>query len=456
VNLSADAEQEYFSDGMTDELITELAKFGKLRVISHTSVERYKQTKQPLPEIARELGVDAVVEGRVMRSGDRVRITAQLIDGRSDRHLWAESYERDLRDVLSLQADVAHRIASEIGISLTADDQTRLVRTRAVNPAVHEAYLRGNFYWNRLNCDGFKKALPYFQQAVAQDPNFAPAYVGLAESYFALGDWGCWPQDEALPKSKAAAMRAAELDQNLGAAHAWLGKIAFFYEWEWAKAEKELKQAIALDPNYVAAHVVYAVFLVTMGRREQGFAELNRAHELDPTSELTNMVSVHVFYLARQYDQAIEEGRTNIELYPGSWGTYFWLGASYEGKGMYEQASAAYLKAKELGGAIPEELDAFQSAYRRSGIRGYWQQELAMARQNRPNVCGMVIVYAHLGDKERTLEYLNQALEHHCTSVRSLSVDSVFDGVRGDPRFMDVLQRMHFPVDSVIADSRKN
>jgi len=444
VNLSSDSEQEYFTDGMTDELITELAKVGRLRVISHTSVQRYKETKRPLPEIARELSVDAVVEGTVMRSGDRVRITAQLIDARSDRHLWAESYERDLREVLALQDEVAQRIATQIGINLTAGDQTRMVGTRVVDSAAHEAYLKGNFYWNRSNCEGSKRALEYFQQAVAKDPNFALAFLGLAQTYFTLGDWGCWPQHEAFAKSKPAALRAIELDHNLGAAHTWLGMLAFFYEWEWQNAENEFKRAIELDPNYSFAHLAYAVFLVTMGKPEQGFAEMRRAHELDPTSELTNMVSVHVFYLARQYDPAIEQAEMAIELNPGSWGAYYWLGASYERKGMYEQASAAYLKSKALDGLGPEELDGFRSAYRKSGIRGHWQQELATVKPNKLE-CWMTVIYAHMGDKDRTLEHLNRDFQHHCTDLRMLNVDAIYDSVREDHRFQDVLHRMKFP-----------
>ena len=194
-----------------------------------------------------------------MRSGDRVRITAQLIDARSDRHLWAESYERDLREVLALQDEVAQRIATQIGINLTAGDQTRMVGTRVVDSAPHEAYLKGKFYWNRSNCEGSKRALEYFQQPVAKDPNFALAFLGLAQTYFTLGDWGCWPQHEAFAKSKPAALRAIELDHNLGAAHTWLGMLAFFYEWEWQNAENEFKQAIELDPNYSFAHLAYAV-----------------------------------------------------------------------------------------------------------------------------------------------------------------------------------------------------
>jgi TolB-like protein/DNA-binding winged helix-turn-helix (wHTH) protein/tetratricopeptide (TPR) repeat protein len=446
VNLSSDPSQEYFSDGMTDELITDLAKFGELKVISHTSVERYKETKRPLPEIARELRVDAVVEGRVMRSGDRVRIRAQLFDARTDQHLCAESYERDVRDILTLQDEVAQRIATQVGIKLTAGEQARLTSTRFVNPVAHEAYLKGNFYLNRLSCEGFKKALEYFQQAAAQDANFAPAYVGMAQSYFTLADWGCRPQDEAIRKSKAAALKAIELDHNLGAAHAWLGKLVYVYEWDWPKAENEFKQADELDPNYVATHLAYAVFLVATGKREQGFAEMRRAHELDPTSGQSNLVDTYVLYLTGQYDQAIEQARRTIELYPESSFAYFWPGASYERKGMDEQASAAYLKSKALEGLKPEELAAFQTAYKMSGIRGYWRHELEVTKGHKPvDTCWMASIYGHMGEKERTLETLNRGFQHHCRDLQVLNVDPIYDSLRQDPRFQDVLRRMKFP-----------
>src|SRR5579862_6572977 len=258
-NLSNDTEQEYFSDGMTDELITEISKFGQLRVISHSSVERYKERKGPLAEIARELGVDAVVEGTVMRSGNRIRITARLIDARSDRNLWAQSYERDLQDVLTLQNDVARQIATAVGINLTAGERARLANSRELNPDAHEAYLRGAFYWNWFTCAGFKKGLPYFEQSVDKDPHFALAYLGVAQSYSAMVDWGCppLPEYEVLQKSKAAILKAIELDPNLGAAYAALGRHAFYHDWDWPKAEAELNHAIELDPNNPRAHVVY-------------------------------------------------------------------------------------------------------------------------------------------------------------------------------------------------------
>ena len=249
-NLSNDPEQEYFSYGMTDELITSLAQVQSLEVISHTSVERYKNSNLTLPEIARELGVDAVVEGTVTRSDNRVRITAQLIDARSDQHLWAKSYERDLKDIFSLQDEVAGQIAAQVGIKVAAGQQTQVASTRQVDPEAHEAYLKGNFYWSRSNCDGSQKGLSYYQQAVAKDPTFAGAYVGLAQAYFTLGDWDCLPYEAAFSKSKAAAMSALELDPTAGSAHTWLATIAFFHEWNWDNAEREYRHAIQLSPNY--------------------------------------------------------------------------------------------------------------------------------------------------------------------------------------------------------------
>jgi len=439
-NLSPDPEQEYFSYGMTDELITDLAKFGGLRVISHTSVERYKDTKRSLPEIARELGVDAIVEGAVLRANDRVRITAQLIDGRSDQHLWANSYEGDLGDVLSLQDDVAQRITTalldRVGVSVSK------LPARKVNSAAHEAYLKGNFYWNRSNCDGSRKGLQYYEEAVAKDPAFAPAYVGLAQAYFTLGDWGCSPAEQSFSKSKVAALRALELDSSLGPAHAWLGTLAYFHEWDWDNAEKEYKQAADLDPNYAPAHLLYAVFLVSMGNQEKGLAEMRRAQELDPTAELTNMVSVHILYLARRYDQAIEQAKNAIQFYPDSRGTYFWLGVAYERKGLYDQAIEAYLKSKSLQGTQPEEVEAFRNAYQKSGIRGFWQYTLDTLKRDRADTCSMNTIYALASQKERTLEFLNESIQHHCNSVRTLKVDSIYDTLRDDPRFKDLLTRL--------------
>jgi tetratricopeptide (TPR) repeat protein len=282
---------------------------------------------------------------------------------------------------------------------------------------------------------------------VDKDPSFAEAQVGVAQAYFMLGDWGCLSLDVAFPRSKSAALKAIELNPSLGRAHEWLGWLAFFYELDWLNAEKEMRQATEMDPGYAISHLSYALLLVTLKRNEEGFAELKKARELDPTSEMTNMVSVHILYLADQIDQAIAQAKTAIELYPRSWGTYYWLGATYERKGMYDEAAAAYIQAKILRDVSLKEVEAFRAAYRSSGIRGFWQQELAFATGSRFNVCWRAVCYAHLGDKERALEALRQVLREHatqqgCTLPRMLNVDPIYDSFRGDPRFKELLTKI--------------
>lgn len=448
-NLSNDTEQEYFSYGMTDELITEISKFGQLRVISHSSVQRYKERKQTLAEIARELRVDAVVEGTVMRSGNRIRITARLIDARSDRNLWAQSYERDLRDVLALQNEVARQVATEVGINLTAGERARLASSREINPDAHEAYLRGIFYWRQLSCDGFKKGLQYFEQSADQDPHYALAYLGIGQSHFIMADWDCGPQPEyeALRQSKAAVLKAIEFDPNLGAVHTLLGAHAFSREWDWPKAEREFKQAIDLDPNNPGAHVLYGQFLVAMGRREQGLVEMRRALELDPTSLPTNYSATYLLYLARQYDEAIDQGKKTIELYPNTPAAYIWLAPPYEIKGMDDESIAMRLKSETAWGATPKDLALIRSAYQKFGLRGYWLHELEVERargtDQAPNkACWMAEVYTHLGEKKLALEYLERAFQSHCYGMQLLNVDPIYDSLREEPEFKELVSRL--------------
>jgi TolB-like protein/DNA-binding winged helix-turn-helix (wHTH) protein/Tfp pilus assembly protein PilF len=328
-NLSSDPEQEYFSEGMTDELIADLAKVAGLRVISHTSVERYRDAKRTLPEIARELGVAAIVEGTVMRSGDRVRITAQLIDARSDQHVWADSYERDFRDLLGLQDEVSRKIATEIGSTLGGSDKVSSAK-RTVDPAAYDAYLKASFYVDHMTCKSFEQALGYFQSAVAKDPNFAPAQAGLADIYFNLGDFPCWqtaPYDEA----EAAALKAVALDPQNADAHAVLAKVAFSRDWNWPKARQEFSMAVQSDPNDAGIHSAYGVFLVCMGEEEQGLAEERKAQELDPFSEKTNFWHTVTLYLTRHYDEMIEHAKHALTFFP-SYGEDYWLGEAYEKK----------------------------------------------------------------------------------------------------------------------------
>jgi TolB-like protein len=282
-NLSRDPEQEYFADGMTEALITDLSRIGSLRVVSRTSVMHYKSTEKPLPEVARELKVDGIVEGSVLRSGDRVRITAQLIRAADDRHLWAESYERELRDILVLQGAVAQDIAGQIKGQLTAQEHGQLTNRPAAKPAAYLAYVRGRYFWNKRNEESLKTATTYFEEALREDPAYAPAYSGLADSYFYRGyGFGRLPPREAMPKAEAAALKALALDDTLAEAHTSLALLKFFYDWDWPGAEREFRRAIELNPNYPTAHHGYSVFLAAMRRSDESVAEARRALEADP------------------------------------------------------------------------------------------------------------------------------------------------------------------------------
>lgn len=438
-NLSNNSDQEFFSDGITDELITELAKVPNLRVISHTSVQRYKGTKLSLQEIAHQLQADAVIEGSVIRSGDRVRITAQLIDARTDQHLWAEKYDRDFRDILTLQSEVAEQIAAEIGVNLSVGERARLGRSSVVDPGAHEAYLRGRFYWDKLGCRGFKQALAYYHEAADKDPTFASALVGVSDTYFHLGDWGCSPQAEAFAKSRAAALKAIELDPTLAGAHAQLANLDFTSKWDWPTAESEYAEAIRLDPNDASAHSSYAIFLAAMGKREQAVAEINKAHEIDPVSEVTNMLDTYVLYLAHQYDSAIAQGKKTLELYPNSGATDYWMAQAYEARGMPQDAFTSYMKTNS---GTPAELAGLQEAFEKDGLRGFWLEQFRKSESKPDWGCWQGLFYAHVGDNERALQMLQQSFDRHCDGLQFLKANPVFDPLRDDPRYHELISKL--------------
>lgn len=439
-NLSVDPEQEYFSEGITDELITDLARVSGLRVISHTSVQRFKETSLPLPEIARELGVDAIIEGTIMRSGDRVRVTAQLIDSQSDQHIWANSYERDFRDVLSLQDEVAQQIAGEVGIKLTAGEQIRLSAAHGqVNPAAYDAYLKGAFYFDQMSCGTFDKALAYFQEAAVKDPKFAPAYSSVADSYVHLADWHCW-QTAPLDKAEAAALQALELDPRDADAHAALGQIAFSRDWNWTKAGDEFSKAILLDPNDAGVHSTYGMYLVAMGKEDAGLAEVRKAQELDPVSEKTNLTRTWALFLAHRFDEAIKQAQQALVLFQ-SYGEYFWLGQCYEKKGMPDQAIGFYLKA---WGGVPEEIPLRRDAYRKNGLPGYWQEdEQYRNRAKQKNDAFYKAMYfAHMQQGGKAIEQLELAYNQHCDGLQFLKVDPDYDKLRNNLRFKKLIAKL--------------
>lgn len=412
-NLSHDPEQEYFADGMTDALITDLAKIHTLRVISRNSVMQYKGNRKPMPQIAQELNVDAIVEGTVMRSGDHVRITAQLIEAPRDRHLWAETYERDLRDILALQDEVAKAIASEVKITLTPQEQSQLSNARQVDGAANEAYLRGLYELHGMTAEptetlksqSLEKAVGYFQLALTHDPNDALAYSGLADAYVNLSTHYRAPL-EVLPKAKAAATRAIELDDTLAEAHASLGYVAFIFDWDWARAEREFRRALELNPSLPRAHAGYAEYLLFVDHRtDEGLQELQRAYALDPLLPLSHGDRAWLLFLARRYNESIEAARKvghddHIQA------------LSYAELGQSEQALAAAdraVKSTQNPVILSQVAAAYVLAGRKDQARAMISGIEGQARQR--YVCGFNVacIYSVLGDKEEAFAWLAKA-----------------------------------------------
>ncbi len=448
-NLSGDPEQEYFADGMTEELITSLGKIGSLRVISRTSAMRYKNSDKSLPEIGRELNVDAVVEGSVMRSGDRVRITANLLDARSERHLWAESYERDLRDILALQSDVARAIAGEIRANLTPQGQARLARARPVNPGAFEAYLKGQYFMSKWTEEGGKLAIKYFQQAIELDPGYTLAYAGLAGAYIGLA-MALHPPAEYMAKARAAALKALEIDETEADAHTALAGVKLHYDWDWPGVEAETKRALELNPNSSLAHRRYAILLVCLGRPEEAIAEAKRGLEIDPVSSGTAWVLGWVYFFAHRYDEAIDGYGRALELDSSNIVGHLGLGDAYEQQGKFRESLADYQKSGVFSwGGGPGADAALASAYAKTGWRGFWGKSLELAKASPkatladPNT--IAVICARLDEKDQALEWLEKGYVERATWMVTLRVDPRFKNLRSDPRFQDLLRRMNFP-----------
>jgi serine/threonine protein kinase/Flp pilus assembly protein TadD len=447
-NLSRDAAQEYLADGMTEALITDLAQIGSLRVISRTSAMRYKGTKKGLPEIARELDVDGVVEGSVLRAGNKIRITAQLIHATTDRHLWARSYERDFRDVLALQDEVARAIAGQIQARLTSDEQARLSRARPVNPQAHDAYLKGRYEWYRWRPENYRKALDYFRQAIAIDPSYAPAYAGLAEAYSRLGD-SAWRPADAYPKAKSAALKSVELDPELAEARTALGMSILFNDWDWAAAERELRRGIDLDPRSPIAHMAYSAFLGLMERQEEALVQMNRGRELDPLSVTTRGVKAFRLFSARRYDEAIEESKSALELDPTAIQARATLGRAYLQKGMVGPAIAELERTVDLSRRDMGPVAWLGYAY---GVAGQKEKAQAVLRELQQRFQEgyvspplVALVFLGLGDRDRAFEWLEKGYALRDSLIVRLNATREFDALRSDPRFADLKRRVGLP-----------
>jgi len=455
-NLSGDLQQEYFADGMTEALITELGKVSALRVISRTSVLPYKGVKKPLAHVARELGADAVVEGAVVREGDRVRVTVRLSRTRPERQLWAERYERDVSSILGLQSELARAIAGEIRAKVTPQEQTLLARARPVNPDAYEAYLKGRYHWNKASADGLLKAKQYFEESIGKDPGFAPAHAGLADAYawmYRRAAPSLRPPREVFPKAKAAALKALELDDTLAEAHASLAYIKEAYDWDWAGAEQAYRRAIELNPSYPHAHHWYALYLTIPRRFDEAFAHMRRAEELDPLSPQIKRAKGRLYYWAGQFDRAIAQWQMTLELEPEFPQVHYGLALAYTQKGMYEAAIAAHRRAIAVSGQGPapaRSLALLTNAYGRAGRTHEARQLLVdlTERARREYVSGYDMALAHLGlgNTKEVLRSLERAFEERDQELPSLNRAPFWWGpLRADPRFQDLVRRMRLP-----------
>jgi serine/threonine protein kinase/TolB-like protein/Tfp pilus assembly protein PilF len=446
-NLMGDPQQEYFVDGMTEELTAALSQISALRVISRTSVMQYKDTKKSMREIGRELNVDGVIEGSVLRAGNRVRITAQLIEARTDRHIWASNYDRDLRDILALQGEVAGLVAHEVQVNLTPQEQARLARAQPVIPEAHLAYLRGRHALEKYTQENLSKALEYFQKAIEIDPTYAPAYAGMADVHYGFSNIYISPR-EAMPRVKMAALKALALDETLAEAHVSLAMAKLKYDYDYPGAEIELRRAIELNPNYAPAHLEYGFFLAVLGRFEEAKAEVARARELDPLSLFIRTYGFLPVYFARRYEEAAKQLQDIALTDPNYYFVHAYLGLVYEQQGKLSEAVAEFERATALDDS-PEPRAQLAHAYalagRKAEARKLLAELLERIKHQYLSPYNIATIYVALGDYPRALQSLEDALEDRSEWCPYLKVDPRLDPLRADPHFQNLLRRMNYP-----------
>ncbi len=452
-NASGDPNTEYLSDGITEGVIDRLSGFPNLKVISRTSAFRYKQREIEPQKVAKELGVEALVTGRVIQRGDDFFVSAELVDAREDRQLWGEQYSRKLADIVSVQQEIATAISGNLRVRLTQEEKTRLNKAPATNPEAYQLYLRGRYHANQTTAAELKKGIEYFQQAIDKDPGYALAYASLADSYSALGGgWQYLPPSDSFPKAKAAAIKALQLDDTLAEAHAALAYAAFF-DWDWPSAEREFKRAIELNPNSALSHSRYAVYLETRGRFNESMAEAQRAQELDPLSpEIVSGLGL-VYLSTRRYDESIAQFQKALDLHPNAPVIRASLAWAYAMKRMYPQALAEFDKIADQDKAVAAENQFVASGlgwvYAVSGRRA---DALKIAKEFRHLSSHAYVdfylfagIYAGLADKDEAFRLLEKGYGEHSASMLYLAVDSFWYGIRSDPRYADLLRRMGLP-----------
>jgi TolB-like protein/DNA-binding winged helix-turn-helix (wHTH) protein len=446
-NLSGDASQDYFADGMTDELITHLAQIRDLRVISRSSMMTYKQSRKPLAEIARELDVQAVVEGGVLRSGERVRITAQLIRVPADEHIWAHSYEGDFRDALVLQSQVAQAVTNQIRV--TVSTQPHVQNPRAVNAEAYDSYLKGRYYWNKRTDDGLKEAINYFKHSIGIDPSYAEAYSGLADAYALAGDWeyGILPPAEAFPLAKAAANEALALNDRLGEAHASLAFVLDLYYWDWDAAEKQYNVAINLNPGYAVAHHWYAWHLLVLGHTAEGMFEMRKAESLDPLSLIIRSDLADALSVSHLFEESVRQSKKALALDPNFAVGHFQLAEALVQEHQYEAAIAEFQQAIELSGHLVSFDANLAYACAVSGRKAD-ALKIAMDIETRPDLnpsanASIALIYVGLGDLNQAMRWLNKAYDARFNP--SILIRPGFDPLRSDLRFRELRQRIGLP-----------
>ena len=439
-NLSRDPEQEYFADGMTDELITTLAQMGTVRVVSRTSVMSYKKISEAVTQVGRELNVDAVVEGTVERLGNRVRIRVQLIQAASDRHLWAQTYDRDFGDALALETEVAGDIVREIQSGLSPPQKLRWAAVRKVDPEAYEAYLKGLYFSNTRNAAGFTRAIEYFNQAIAKDSGYAAAYSGLSDAL--LGEiFTGTPAEKVREKTTLNAQKAIELDPFSAEAHNSLGGIREFWDWDWSAAEKEYRRAIELNPNFAAGHQDYALFLAFHGRFEQAIAEAQRSQDLDPLSPFVRTTFCLDLGVARRYAEAVQKCRQALELDPNFRHAHGNLVRIYMAMGKNEQGVEEYEKVASLSNRPHAEIDGIRDAFKQDGIKGFWRKALEESKKEGDAV-EVASLYSLLGERDQAMLWLEKAYRQRSPMIEFLKEGSEFDILRSDPRFRELLRRV--------------
>jgi TolB-like protein/tetratricopeptide (TPR) repeat protein len=449
-NLSRDPEQDYFADGLTEALITSLAKISALRVVSRTTAMQYKGVRNKSARgIARELGVDAVVEGTVQRSGERVRISAQLIHATTDTHLWAESYDRDLRDVLPLQTEVTQAIVREIQIRITPQEQAKLARVHPVDPEAYEAYLKGRYHWNKRNGPGIRKSTEYFQQAIEKDPTYAAAYAGLADSAGSSGWWALVTPEQGCGRAKAAARKSLEIEET-AEAHASLGWAIMHYDFDTLSAEEEFQRAIELNPRYPSAHQWYSHCLLYMNRWDEGLEQGALALQLDPLSLIINVTYSGRFWLIHQWDRTVEHCRKALELDPNFIGLRWMLANAYEGKEMHQEAIQERKWVVEHSGAAPPFVAELAASYAAVGQKDeavrLLEQLHGVSQQQYVPAYWVALVHANLKDTDETFRWLDAAYCERSARLAFVKIEPRLEYLRTDPRFGDLLRRMNFPL----------